>query len=757
MSDRAPEGGHPDPDLTPAPGSGRGWTVPDRDLHSPAVLRRRRGPDLRLVPVASATWCAVAFVLVTRSWWPVLVCAAVCTVVAVTAARGGRGGRDVRVVHDLDAGVAAGDAWSTVTVARVVAVSSACAFVWAARAGLAVRRVDAHPWSAGDTRVWRGVLEIAGTPRQLADGGVNLPVEVSGLGQLPLFVSEPYAAGADSAGADSAGGDSSGDGRQVAGGGSGDPVAALLDLQPGTALEISARVQPSDRPGLVPVVLSASDVPEAVRDPEGFRAVTGHLRDGLAEAASRLPEGAAELVPGMVVGDVSGQDPVFRVEFLATGLSHLSAVSGANLSIISATVLVVCGALGASVKVRVISTALSLVAFVIVVGTEPSVLRAAVTGLVGLVAVLSSRRTHGFAACSVAVLLLLAVDPGLAVDYSFILSVVATVGIVALAPLVSRRLIQMWSRARERRGGSRITGWQAALCRLAGVSLAADVVTVPVIAHMTGVVSPTAVLANVLVGPVVPVVTVTGMLGALVAGISVPAGTVVLWVCAPCAVWITWVAQTLSGVPVLIMAAGWVTAAATLPVGVATVVAVVSGRWRGVAVTVLVTAVAAGCAAARAGVMEVGPYPWAVPGGRFGASFDKQWWEDLGGQDSGYQRIRGWTVGVKPAGSGGGGPPELLVAPEQRQAGSQDPRVAVFPDDSGVLVHERSLRSDTASGSGGAPARPSPERPDLYVVTGCGRSRGMPSRTPEGVPVAYPCRDGTVLLAPDGLHAGGPG
>ncbi|AGP30382.1 ComEC/Rec2 family competence protein [Corynebacterium terpenotabidum] len=688
---------YPDPDLTPAPGTGRGWTTADRDLHSPQELRKRRGPDLRLVPVALAVWLIVTLTVVTRTPWPAII-ATILTLLTVALLR--------RLTATRSTSPRAG---LLITGSRTTALAGFCAAAWAGRAAWLVHRADSHLWLTGAVRRFTGTLELAGAPRQISGGGVLLPVDAPGLGTVPLFLAADDLPDPQS-------------------------TREILDLQPGTALAVEAAVGASDRPGIAPVILSATNLPAPGDGPGGFAAVTGHLRGALRDAASHLPDGAADLVPGMVVGDVSLQDAASRADALATGLSHLTAVSGANLALITGSVLVIAAACGASTRAQVGLAAGCLAAFVALVGAEPSVLRAAVTGMVGLVAVLSARRTHGFAACSAAVLALLAVDPGLAVEYAFILSVVATVGIVAVAPLISRRLMQYWADARARRGRPAPVGWQAAACRLLGVSLAADVVTAPVIAHMTGVVSPTAVVANLCVGPAVPVVTVVGTVGALVAGVWVPAGAVVLWVCAPCAVWITQVARTLARVPVLSTTAGWWAAAAVAPVGAALVVVVVSARWRRPAVGMLAVAAFLAAVAVRTGVLTVGPYPAVVGTGRFGASFQRTWADDLG---DGYRKVPGWMLGVRWV----DGAPEIIVP-----AGVSDVsgvgQVSVLPDDGAVLSDERAR----------SPGLP---RPALYVVTSCGPSRGMPSATPEGVPVAYPCSDGTVLLAPDGLHASG--
>lgn len=278
----------PDPDLTPPPGTGTPWTVPDRDPLSPEAVRRRRGPDLRLVPVAAVVWLAVtATVMLRTPWAAVALLVVAVTAAAVVAALGPA--RAGRTVEEMPGRVAA----------RTCAVVALVAAAWAGRTAWLVAGVDRHALRTGTTRLSETV-ELATAPKQLTDGTVLLSVQVDGLGTVPLFI------------------------------GARDVEAGVLTWQPGTSLAVEATAGQTDRLAMAPVRLSAGSVPEVVGTPEGLGGVTAHLRAGLRDAAQGLPAGTGELVPGMVVGDVSMQDPVVREEFLATGLSHLTAVSGAN-------------------------------------------------------------------------------------------------------------------------------------------------------------------------------------------------------------------------------------------------------------------------------------------------------------------------------------------------------------------------------------------------------------------------------------------
>ena len=70
--------------------------------------------------------------------------------------------------------------------------------------------------------------------------------------------------------------------------------------------------------------------------PSGPQRLAGRLRAGLREATDGLPADARALLPGLVVGDTSRVPPELDEAFRATDLTHLLAVSGANLTIVLA-------------------------------------------------------------------------------------------------------------------------------------------------------------------------------------------------------------------------------------------------------------------------------------------------------------------------------------------------------------------------------------------------------------------------------------
>ena len=160
----------------------------------------------------------------------------------------------------------------------------------------------------------------------------------------------------------------------------------------------------------------------------------GLLRAGLRRAVAPLPDAERGLLPGLVVGDTSRLDPGLREDFRTVGLTHLTAVSGTNVAIVTGAVLLLARRLGLGLRAGPVLAAVALAGFVVLARPSPSVLRAAVMGVVGLLALSSGNRTAAMPALAAAVVVLVLWDPDLAATPGFALSVLATGGLLVLAP-----------------------------------------------------------------------------------------------------------------------------------------------------------------------------------------------------------------------------------------------------------------------------------------------------------------------------------
>lgn len=287
------------------------------------------------------------------------------------------------------------------------------------------------------------------------------------------------------------------------------------EVSPGQEITFDARVAQPERRDLTAAVLRAEGAPEVAGPLPWWQRAAGTVRAELRAAAVRaLPEEAAGLLPALVVGDTGGLSDSVRDEFEIAGLQHLCVVSGANFAILGTAVLSIARRLTMGPRASVGVAAAAMAMFVVIARPDPSVLRAAAMGAVTLLALLTGRRKQALPALCAAVIAVLLIWPDLAVSAGFALSVLATGGLILLAPGWAQRL-------RDR-------GWWQLPAELVAVSAAAFTVTLPIMVALSGRVSVVAIAANVLVAPVVAPITVIGAAAAAVAWLWSPLAQAVL-------------------------------------------------------------------------------------------------------------------------------------------------------------------------------------------------------------------------------------
>lgn len=311
---------------------------------------------------------------------------------------------------------------------------------------------------------------------------------------------------------------------------------AWADLAPGQVIRFRARVSEPHRADLTVATLNAQADPARHGEPPWWQRVAAGIRADLVGAAARaLPPDAAGLLPALVVGDTTALSDEVRDSFETAGLQHLCVVSGANFTILLTALLALTRLLTAGPRVSAAAAAGVVVVFIVLARPDPSVLRAAAMGSVTVLALLTGRRKQALPALGAAVIGLLVVAPGLAVSAGFALSVLATAGLILLAPSWAD-----WLRAR---------GWWRAPAEIVAVSAGAFVVTLPLMVGVSGRVSLVAIVANALVAPVVGVITVIGAVGAVVACLWHDAAVPVLWCARPPLWWLLSVADRMAAIP----------------------------------------------------------------------------------------------------------------------------------------------------------------------------------------------------------------
>ena len=294
----------------------------------------------------------------------------------------------------------------------------------------------------------------------------------------------------------------------------------------GTTLDTTARLVPADDDAAA--LVRPVGEPSVVREPGVWWDAAAAVRRSVRAAVADRGVDARELVPALVAGDDGGLDPEVADDFRTTGLTHLLAVSGTNLTLVVGFLVILGRWTGVRGRWIHVLAAVGIIGFVMVARTEPSVVRAAAMGTVALIGMGRNGRSRGTRGLGVAVLVLLLVDPGLGVSAGFALSVLATGGILLLAPAWRDALMRWTPR------------WVA---EAVSVPLAAQVACTPVVAAISGEVSLVAVGANLLAAPAVAPATVLGLAGGLLGLLWGPLGVVVAAPAAWSAEWIITVAE----------------------------------------------------------------------------------------------------------------------------------------------------------------------------------------------------------------------
>ncbi|WDF31902.1 ComEC/Rec2 family competence protein [Arthrobacter agilis] len=307
---------------------------------------------------------------------------------------------------------------------------------------------------------------------------------------------------------------------------------AWADVGWGDTVRVLGTVEPSDRVGRARAVFLPSAKP-AIRDAGGWLGYSDGLRNSFRETSERAGRDRG-LLPGMALGDRSPLDPDLEEAMKLTGLTHLTAVSGANCSYVVAFAFIGLRSLRLPRAAAAGGAVAALTCFVLLVRPEPSVLRAAVMGGIGVLAILSGRGKVSVTVLLLSIIVLLAMDPWLSVSFAFQLSVAATLGLVVAGPAMVVSL-------------ARVLPLRVA--QLLAIPLTAQVFCTPIIVLIQPSLPVYALPANVAAAPVVPAVTLLGM-AAVLALATAPVLAVPLVVAAQAGTrWVGGVADALARAP----------------------------------------------------------------------------------------------------------------------------------------------------------------------------------------------------------------
>ena len=261
-------------------------------------------------------------------------------------------------------------------------------------------------------------------------------------------------------------------------------------------------------------------------------AVRERAADGLGRG---LPPPEAALLRGMVLGQDEAIAEDVEADFRRSGLAHLLAVSGQNVLLLCMLVLAACAVLDVPLRARLIAAAVLVALYVPLAGGGPSIQRAGVMGIAGLVAALAGRPASRWYALGLAAAVTLVLNPRAAGEPGWQLSFAAVAGLLLLAPPLRALLARR--------------GLPEPVADATAITVAATVATAPLLAFHFEQVSLASLPANLLAAPVVAPVMWLGMLGMTAAQVAPAMALPFTVACAPLLGYLEWVAHVAAGAP----------------------------------------------------------------------------------------------------------------------------------------------------------------------------------------------------------------
>ena len=251
--------------------------------------------------------------------------------------------------------------------------------------------------------------------------------------------------------------------------------------------------------------------------------------------ATALPEPQAGLLTGILLGDERGISPRLADDFARVGASHVIAISGFNMVIVSAIVIRVLASVFSGNKAIVTVGAVTIIAvYSLFVGASPGILRAALMSSLLVIGNQINRRTFVPTSLAFATLLLSIGDPNVLLDIGFQLSFFAVLGLGLFADPLSRIFRRLLQQILPPRLAAIADSF---LKEPLIVSLAAQLSTLPLIILYFDRLSLVALPVNLLIVPVQSAVLILGLC-AVMSSVFIPVlGTLIFWAEMVCLSW----------------------------------------------------------------------------------------------------------------------------------------------------------------------------------------------------------------------------
>jgi len=256
-----------------------------------------------------------------------------------------------------------------------------------------------------------------------------------------------------------------------------------------------------------------------------------------------MPQPYAALANGMILGIESGIPRELYAKFNLTGTSHVIVISGSNIALVSAILLLLFAAMTRGrKKLAALFTLAGIGLYVLLVGADAAVVRAGIMGGLYVIAMALNRQSAAIISLFVAGLVMLLINPLTLWDVGFQLSFMATLGLI----LFSQPLQARWDRWVGKR-----------LPRMANnllaegllITLAAQITTMPLVVHYFGRLSIISFLANLLIIPAQPPIMIAGGAAIALAAVFFPLGQLIALIPWGSLWWTVFVVARMAAIP----------------------------------------------------------------------------------------------------------------------------------------------------------------------------------------------------------------
>ncbi|MCE5260349.1 MAG: DNA internalization-related competence protein ComEC/Rec2 [Chloroflexi bacterium] len=234
-----------------------------------------------------------------------------------------------------------------------------------------------------------------------------------------------------------------------------------------------------------------------------------------------LPQPESGLLQGVLLGADDALPEDAAETFRIAGLTHILVVSGFNISILMQLILLLANR-AVRRQLALILALVGITFFGMLVGFTAPVSRAWLMGMLSIIALLTGRKAHPLTSLAAASLVMTIANPLVLWSVSFQLSFAATLALICVEPVFSRLINSIIGKKT----------WQT-FAELLTTTVAAQLLTLPLIWHYFGQISLVALLANLLVLPLQPLILAAGAAAALVGACWLKAGQLVAYLLWP--------------------------------------------------------------------------------------------------------------------------------------------------------------------------------------------------------------------------------